>query len=152
VSSEILGLLSGPWRHRKAKNRCLSLHAELESFVRGDQIAICLEPYKAGKSDMGRLDRPSDEVWDFRAVRQPGLRVFGRFAEPDVFVALTCWPRSRSLDWLDRPPLLDTGSRQFRDAIDGCKEEWVKLFNSSEPFIGGSPRDYITENVLPVGD
>jgi hypothetical protein len=101
---------------------------------------------------MGRLSRPADEVWDFRAIEKPGIRIFGRFAERDIFVALTCWPRSKPIDWLDRPPLLKTDSREFRDAIEGCKAEWRKLFHTYPPKSGAQASDYLSENVLVVGN
>jgi hypothetical protein len=46
VSTEIRRFLEGPWPSQRASNRGFVLRAELEAFVRGDQIAICLEPYK----------------------------------------------------------------------------------------------------------
>lgn len=152
VSSEIQELLDGPWPFQQARKRCFELQAELETFVRGDQIGICLEPYKAGKAEFGRLNRPADEVWDFRAVKEPGLRIFGRFAEKDIFIALTCWPRSRPLDWIGRPPLLHAYSREFRDAIEGCKAEWRKLFHTYLPISGGHASDYVSENFVVIGN
>ena len=152
VSLEIQSLIGGPWRSLAAEVRGFQLRAELEAFVRGDQIGICLIPFKAGKAEMGRLYRPADEVWDFRAMRKPGLRVFGRFSERDVFVALTCWPRSVAISWIDRPPLLARDSRQFSDAINGCKTEWRKLFHTYQPVLGGQASDYISEKFDVVGD
>ena len=152
MSNEIQKLVEIPMPTEMARKRIAGLRAELEAFVRGDQIAICLHPYKAGKANMGRLDRPADEVWDFRSVKKPGLRIFGRFSERDVFVALTCWPRSIEVEWLDRPPLRENESQQFNDAINGCKAEWQSLLHPYEPLSGGHVSDYISDKYISIGD
>jgi hypothetical protein len=96
---------------------------------------------------MGRLD--ADEVWDLRSqAPPPGLRVFCRFAEKDVLVALTCSPRSVPVPWLNRLPLLGRSSREWRDAIVGCRREWNVLFPAHQPLSGVDLSDYISNAVL----
>ena len=116
--------VSGPWPDGPMGVRCGLLRAELESFVHGDRMTISWDPSKARDAKMGRLDPIADEVWDVRSQGpSPGLRVFSRFAEKDVLLALTCSPRSISVSWLDRLPLLGRDSRQWKDAIIECKRD-----------------------------
>jgi hypothetical protein len=89
VSSEIHRLLVGPWHTVAMERRCNRLRADLEVFVKGGQVSVCLTPYRAKAAYMARLDEPADEVWDIRSRDpSPALRIFGRFAETDLFVAL----------------------------------------------------------------
>ena len=112
-------------------------------------MTISWDPSKARDAKMGRLDPIADEVWDVRSQEpSPGLRVFSRFAEKDVLVALTCSPRSISVSWLDRLPLLGRDSRQWRDAIIECKRDWNILFPAYEPLRGDDLDDYISNAVL----
>jgi hypothetical protein len=150
VSEEVQCVLDGLDDTPACAKRAMVLHAELERFVRGDRIAISLIPYKAANANFGRLDKPEDEVWDFRAVQPPALRVFGRFAERDVFIALTCWPRSKPIPWLDRPPLGERSSKTFRDALSDCKAQWRKLFNTYPPHRGVEIRDYVSDNFVSI--
>jgi hypothetical protein len=93
ISAEINSHLIGPWPNIIAAKRFGKLRADLEAFVKGEKVAVCLDPYVARNAYMGRLDQPNDEVWDVRSRDpKPALRVFGRFAERDVFVALTWSP------------------------------------------------------------
>jgi hypothetical protein len=149
MSHEINELVSGPWPDGPMGVRCGLLRAELESFVHGDRMTISWDPSKARDAKMGRLDPIADEVWDVRSQEpSPGLRVFSRFAEKDVLVALTCSPRSISVSWLDRLPLLGRDSRQWRDAIIECKRDWNILFPAYEPLRGDDLDDYISNAVL----
>jgi len=149
MSQEINEMVSGPWPNGPMGIRCGLLRADLESFVHGDRITVNWDPFKARDAKMGRLDPIADEVWDVRSQEpSPGLRVFCRFAEKDVLVALTCSPRSISVSWLDRLPLLGRDSRQWRDAIIECKHDWNTLFPAYEPLRGDSLDDYITNAIL----
>jgi hypothetical protein len=112
-------------------------------------MTISWDSSKARDAKMGRLDPIADEVWDVRSQEpSPGLQVFSRFAEKDVLVALTCSPRSISVSWLDRLPLLGRDSRQWRDAIIECKRDWNILFPAYEPLRGDDLDDYISNAVL----
>lgn len=131
----------------------MRLRADLESFVRGDRVSVCLNPYAAKHALFGRLDPPTGEVWDVRSRDpNPGLRVIGRFAEADLFVAFTCWPRSVAVPWLDRPQLGDGDSEQWDFAINEAKAEWRKLFHPYMPHgTGGDDvHDYISDNVISL--
>lgn len=151
ISAEINALLEGPWQDRSQRVRCGRLRGDLEAFIKGDILTVCLTPYRARSAYMGRLDQPSDEVWDIRSRDpSPALRVLGRFVEKDVFAALTCSPRSKAVSWLPRPPLGDRHSREWVAAISECKSEWSKLFYQYQPYRGSDVHDYISENVILV--
>lgn len=151
VSAEVQRLLTGPWNSAAMARRCGLLRAVLEEFVRGNVLAVCLAPHKARTAYMARLDKPADEVWDIR-VRDPSpaLRVFGRFGDTDLFVALLCAPRSVNVEWLPRPPLGDGSSREWQLAINECKASWRNLFPSYDPIHGANLHVYVSANAFLV--
>src|SRR5215475_8192816 len=67
ISNEIKDLIDGPWPDLTWERRCNRLRANLEAFVRGDVISLCLKGFVAKSAYMGRLDKPTDEVWDIRS-------------------------------------------------------------------------------------
>jgi hypothetical protein len=149
MSQDINQLVSGPWLDGPMGARCARLRGNLEALVMAENITVCWDPFTARNEQIGRLDDVRDEVWDLRSQEpQPGLRVFFRFAEKNIFVALTCAPRSVHVSWLRRLPLLDRTSREWRDAIVECRSEWRKLFPAHEPISGSSIDDYLTGAVL----
>ena len=151
ISPEIRDLLSGPWEGVSVERRAGRLRADLERFIKGQQIGLCLIPYKAATAYMGRLDRPEDEVWDIRSVDPtPGLRVFGRFAEVDVFVALHWAPRSKELCWSEKKALGKGTSLEWHFAILECHEQWEALFPGCPPVHGDNVRDYVSANAFSV--
>jgi hypothetical protein len=91
---------------------------------------------------MAQLDSVQDEVWEIRSRDpKPGIRVFGRFAETDLFVALTWWWRS---------DLKGPKSKQWRNAREGCKAEWQKLFPAYPAKSGTQINDYISAKIYLV--
>ena len=64
-------------------------------------------------------------------------RVFGRFAEPDTFVATSM--RTRSM-------LGKRSSLAWVSAMRDCEQTWKRLFPTTMPFAAVRARDYITEN------
>lgn len=143
VSNDLRGFLEGPWVDSVEEYRSGKLQAQLEMFIIGDPISVAQNPYKKPKhAYMARVDPIADEVWDIRSRDpKPGIRVFGRFAEVDIFLALT---------WSERDRLAGRGSRQWRDAREECKTEWKNLFPAYNPVHGASLNDYISTNVVPV--
>ncbi len=100
---------------------------------------------------MGRLNRPKDEVWDIRSIApRPGIRIFGRFAERDVFVGLFWSPRSVEIPFSQRLPLGEKDSVEWKNAILECKSEWKKLFPSYQPVHGDEIHKYIETNFISV--
>jgi hypothetical protein len=149
ISPEINRLLAGPWAAESEARRANRLRADLERFITGQYVGLCLTPYEAQPAYMGRLERPEDEVWDIRSVDpSPGLRVFGRFAEVDVFVALTWQPRSK--DWGGRKALESGKSLNWHFAILECHERWKELFPGFQPVHGSEVRDYVSANAFHV--
>jgi hypothetical protein len=145
MSQEINELVIGPWSDGPMGARCARLRGDLEHLITAENITVCWDPFKARNEQIGRLNPIGDLVWDLRLQDpKPGLRVFFRFAEKDVFVALTCAPRSASVSWLRSVPLLGRESRQWRRAIVGCKAQWRLLFPAHEPVSGDSIDAYLT--------
>lgn len=142
-------LLDGPWTHPSCASRAMRLRADLEAYVRGDPVSMCLEPYEAGDAFFGRLAEPEEEVWDVRAREpNPALRLFGRFAAPDHFIAFDWRPRSKP--WNGREPLGDRHDPDWNTAKAECIGQWVTLFPKHEPVHGGTVDEYVTSNALPV--
>jgi hypothetical protein len=44
ISAEINSLLIGPWPNANAAKRFGELRADLEAFVKGEKVAVCLDP------------------------------------------------------------------------------------------------------------
>jgi hypothetical protein len=142
LASEINALLDGPWVDSGQEMRSGRLRADLDMFVAGYLISVQREPFRNKTAYMSQLDPASEEVWEIRSRDpKPGIRIFGRFAHTDVFVALT---------WSERARLRGPGSREWRDAKEQCKTEWRKLFPAYRPFKGNDIHDYISENVFLV--
>lgn len=148
MSQEINNLVSGPWDNNLMEDRCSRLRANLESILAGALLNVCWEPYEGEvKHQIGRLDKPEEEIWDIRNVDKPGLRVFFRFAETDVLVALNCSPRSVPVPWLHRFPLLNRRSKEWKRAKTECKRQWGILFPAHDPHKGDSLSDYLSNAI-----
>ena len=142
ISREINSLLEGPWSDVALERRAGRLRADLEAFVKGEQIGICLTPYKARTAYMGLLDPATDGHFDIRSRDpRPGIRVFGGFSETDTFVALT---------WSFRKPLGPRGSREWRDEYGRVTAEWRRLFPVYRPKTGAAVEDFVSANAFLV--
>jgi putative component of toxin-antitoxin plasmid stabilization module len=148
MSPEIKALIAGPWDDQPMGDRCGRLLASLQRIVRGELLRVCLKPFKAREAQIGRLDPVEHSIFDIRSSEKPGLRVFCRFAEKDVLIALTCAPRSVKVSWLDRLPLGDRYSREWKRAVFECKQKWFELFPAHEPVKGDNLDDYLSKAVL----
>lgn len=142
LSSELQTQVFGPsWPTVEEEDRWVSLQADLDAYVQGDVLPVAEHPFR-GRRDayLKRLHTARDEVWEIRSRNPlPQIRIFGRFAEKDVFIALT---------WSERPELGGPTSRAWRDAIVRCKTEWRNLFFAYDPFIGSSHHEYISNIIL----
>jgi len=102
ISEEINALLVGPWIPPEWKARCLSLRADLDRFLDGTLINAALpakqKPYASKPNAYIRLLHPwANEIWEIRSTNdEPSIRVFGRFADVDLFIALT-WGKRKDL-------------------------------------------------------
>lgn len=141
ASEEICRLVLGPWTDAAMEERCGALRADLDHFISGATLTVSREPYRKPKQTfLSRLDPGRDEVWVIRSrAPKPGIRVFGRFAQRDVFVALS---------WAWRSELDGPGSKDWRDAAVGCIAEWRRLLHPYEPLREGDLHDYATDIVL----
>lgn len=141
VSPEINQLILGPWDDKKIEARAGRLRANFDMFTSGMSISVGPDPYKKKKTAyMSPLNPTADEVWQIRSRDpKPAIRVFGRFSERDVFIALT---------WGFREKLGGPGSREWRDARERCKTEWRNLFHPYNPHSGNQPDEYISNIIL----
>lgn len=112
--------------------------AMLEAFVRGDVFVVRLPPKKNVTAMMALLDPMEDDVWEFR-IREPkpGLRIFGRFAEKDIFIGTHCYVR-------DELP-----KDKWAHQIKLCRHEWKLLFPAYPALSGSNVHDFISNARLP---
>src|SRR5690348_15798493 len=116
VATEVNTLCNGPWPSSEWMTRCMVLRADLARFSLGGPIPVAARPFIGGrKSFLRQLFRWREEVCEIRCQDDPPIRVLGRFADTDLFIAL---------NWYFRADLGPPHSRQWRDAIVGCKTQW----------------------------
>lgn len=122
--------------------RTAQLIAVMDNFVGGGQIRVGSR--KTKHADMKQLEPNDGEVWELISVApKPSIRIFGRFALPDVFVATHKEIRNQ-LGGFD--------SVEFRRQITNCERYWRKYLHSWPPLIGGALHDYITDNAIDVSN
>lgn len=108
--------------------RWSKLEADMAHFVEGGYVNWNL---------MKWLDPKKQEVWELKSVRpKPSIRVFGRFANPNIFVGTNLQFRNC---------MKGKWSKEFWEEISKCEQIWASLFKSA-PFKGKNYTDYITEN------
>ncbi len=84
------------------------------------------------------LDPKKYEHWELKSVRpKPSLRVFGRFACPDVFVGTHA---------VERTSLKGKWTIEWEIEKLRCEEHWKEALDGFAPFIAESYEEYITEN------
>jgi hypothetical protein len=115
-------------REERAIKRWAQLEADIGYFVEGGYITEDrikqLEPYKY-------------EHWELRSLKpRPSLRVFGRFAEPDVFIGTHV---------VERPPLGVKWSINWEIEKLYCEDYWYAA-GLQTPFSANDYEEYITEN------
>lgn len=129
-------MLVSEWLHELLESdavadveRIARLEAQLSHFVEGGVV----DP-----SYMQRLRRPAHAVFEIRSRRpRPSIRVFGRFAERDVFIAVNAALRD---------PLGGMGSRPWRDEVVRTQTLWRQLFPTYDALDGRSLHELISEN------
>jgi hypothetical protein len=147
VVPNVSEMLDGPWASSRQGRRAGETRALLESFLRGDLIVGRMPPSKSVHTVIALLAPSEDNVWEYRVGNpRPGLRILGRFAEKDVFVAT---------NWINREDFRDpvTGqddSRRWRDEVVRCRAVWNQLFPTYPPFSGNTLNDFISNARLPV--
>lgn len=143
----VMRMLDGPWDTTQKARRAGAARALLEGFLRGDEIVGRWPPSKNVNTLIALLEPPADNVWEFRIGHpRPGVRILGRFAERDVFVAT---------NWLYREDFRDskTGDddlRRWRDEIVRSKAIWAQLFPPYDAYWGTTLHDFISKARLPI--
>lgn len=146
ASEAVNRLMTGPWENANEEIRCGRLWADFDRFIEGRLISVSLNsPYSKPRTTfMARLDPPADDVIEIRSRDpRPGMRIFGLFADKDVFVALT---------WEYRENLGGPRDKEFNREREICKAEWRKLFNTYPSINGSRIDEYFADisNVFPV--
>lgn len=127
VTREIRDRLEGDTSDDIEEDRYGRLRADLEAFV--------TEPDLFPKYIFWLTPRPS-AVWEIRSVEdQPSLRVLGRFAQADVFIALTIEERAELGGW---------NTPQWRRAIRTCIQRWNTIFTPYPPLLGVQASDFFS--------
>lgn len=135
--------LVGPWDDDPELGRRMGLlWRDLDRFSYGQHMTI--GHGEDEHCDFKPLDPEKDEIWEYRSrAPAPSWRVFGRFAEPDVFIATN----------MERRGLLGAKrSREWAIEIGLCKSNWRRLFPYCDPYRGEKTNDYITANVTDLRD
>ncbi len=131
----------GPWPDTETAERMGVLRADLDRFLEGNRVIVGHR--RSRHAYMKRLDPGRDEVWEIRSRDPtPELRVFGRFAETDVFIGTAC---------LDREYLGDEDSPQWRDEMVRCIADWRNLFHPYPPLRERPLDEYISSNAISHG-
>ena len=149
MSKDVHELFTGPWKNQEWRNRCTDLSVDFEQFVSGQVVSVATNPRKAKRAYMSQLEKPYERVWDIRSRNpSPGIRILGRFAEQNVFVALSWYLRNR---------LGEYGSDEWNFAIGDSKTRWRQLFHPYDA-LGDDRKiskdnihDYISSKVQLVG-
>lgn len=82
------------------------------------------------------LYHPREAVWEIRSVRpNPSIRVLGRFAEKDIFIATNYALREKLGGWQ---------SRAWRDVKVTSRAIWVNLFHTYQPVVTVNIRDVVS--------
>lgn len=109
--------------------------AQVDGFTEGLRMSLRMPPSKNVEAQIALMDERSEEIWEIRARDpRPGIRLFGRFAAKNEFVALT-W------DYKENCITQEDNERQK----DRCKQRWKSLFAELTPFQGENADDYVSK-------
>ncbi len=113
------------------------VRAHLNRFVAGSFLVVRSPPSRSLRADLALLEEAEEDVWEFRC---PQVRVFGRFADFELFIGLIM---------ADKVECHTAG--HYRAAKDACKRRWASLFPAHAPFRAERPVDYLG-NAGPARD
>ncbi len=133
-SKEVWKSINGPWESSKDQANMGRARGTLDAFTTGLRINVRIPPSKNVRAHLALLEDAEEEVWEFRCRDpDPQIRIFGRFAEKDLFVAFLT--RSK--------PEVVTDS-DYLVAKEEGKRQWRTFFPSYSPHTGKSPDDYVS--------
>ena len=140
---ELSTLLEAP----RADPRVQRLRADLEAFVKGDELALSVVPYEHKTAYMGLIAPEHEGTWEIRSRDPtPGMRVFGRFPHKDGFVALAWHLRSRPDDrWPEKRPLGDRNSFEYQFAQIEVEQRWNELFPDYQSLAGSDASEILSD-------
>ena len=142
LAQELYNELQELENHYQQKYGFARLRADVEHFIFGEYMTVAFDKDEDGL--LKRLTPKNREVWTFRMKRpKPSIRLFGRFAYEDVFVAMNL---------AQRKELGPVGSFEWKNEIHICRQRWTAIFNHHKPLSGEYPHDYIKENVIRAND
>jgi hypothetical protein len=131
-----------PQAHEEMSNRgdhqtFRRLSVLFQMFITGETISAALHRNHK-KAQWARLMPSHHEIWETRVKNTtPELRILGRFACVDVFVAFHIYE-----GW-------ELKGRTWETAKARCQSEWSELFHGA-PVHSGDLHAYISANVTPV--
>lgn len=127
VSEEVWNLLSVTHDDEEMEDRLGKLQADLEQFAEGQPV----DP-----TYLKLLAPARDAVWEIRSVRPaPSVRVLGRFAMYDVFIAT---------NYALRKPLGGWESNEWKAAKRAALACWNRLFGTYPPLRSTEIGDLIS--------
>lgn len=127
VTEGLQNVLDSPEGDQEWERRVAELQADLEYFVEGRAI----DP-----KYLFLLYHVREAVWEIRSVRdQPSIRVLGRFAEKDVFIATNFALREDLGKW---------ESRAWRDVKVMARTAWTNIFQQYQPVAGSNIHDMVS--------
>lgn len=120
---------------RKNESAFRKLSAQFQNFMMGRTIPVALV-HDHKQAEWARLDPPGCEVWETRVRHvKPELRVLGRFADVDIFVAFNLYEGGQL-----------KGKRAWDIAKARCQTDWAALFPHTSAVFGSTANDYLTTN------
>lgn len=138
ATPEVCDDLYRRWNCAILEERYARARQIIDAFVDNRRILARYPPSKSTKAQLALLCPVTEQVWEFRSPPKPGIRVFGRFADFDVFIATNVELRERIDD-------------DFRREKEICKRFWRTLFPSYKPLTGTKLSDYLS-NFDDVGN
>ena len=126
-------------------DRIGQLWASLLGVVAGGQVTMSFVPFRHRDATFGVLDPIGEHTWEFRSrAPAPGLRLFGRFADIDTFIAVDWWPRSVPLEGFDKQPLGIRNSLQYQFAQIEVEQFWNQHLSNVASISGSSCSDFFS--------
>jgi hypothetical protein len=100
-----------------------------DRFIAGKEIGFGMDPRSHYGALVARNSPIEDGICDFRVMNpQPSVRVFGGFAEQDLFIAMTYQIRTRL---------------PFNLAVRRASQQWARLFPDHKPVTATTVDEYV---------